>query len=252
MPCAFRYQYTVVPYPFPTRSHFSTPYHGKSQAIYPRIISLNPLEPTIDSIEHVCERVGAKLTSVTAKECLGFDFFSSGASANGLPILVKEYIERSKGPVKAKVLFVGATHGDEYVAVSVVFKWLRFLEQNTHAFHWKVTPLLNPDGLLRKNSTRTNGNGVDLNRNLPTPNWAKESLAHWINTTNSNPRRFPGSIALSEPENQWLVNEIESFRPQVIITTHAPTELSILTASRTVQLKLAVSNSDSWGLIPAR
>ena len=50
----------------------------------------------------------------------------------------------------------------------------------------------------------------------------QESQLHWVNTTGSNPRRYPGATALSEPENQWLVDEIESFRPDAIITTHAP------------------------------
>jgi len=182
----------------------------------------NLIRGPTESVELTCQRIGAKVHSITEKECLGFEFFSTGASVKGAPILLKEFIEESNRTIKAKVLLVGGTHGDEYVAVSVVFKWLQFLQLDTHAFHWKVTPLLNPDGLLRKKSTRTNGNGVDLNRNLPTPNWTQESQAHWVNTTNSNPRRFPGSTALSEPENQWLVNEIESFRPDVIISTHAP------------------------------
>ena len=117
---------------------------------------------------------------------------------------------------------MGGTHGDEYSSISVVFKWLTFLEHDTHAFRWRVAPLLNPDGLLKKKSSRTNANGVDLNRNLPTPNWWQESTHYWVNKTGSNPRRYPGARALSESENQWLVAEIESFQPDVIISTHAP------------------------------
>ena len=36
-------------------------------------------------------------------------------------------------------------------------------------FHWRINPLLNPDGALRQKHRRTNANRVDLNRNFTTP-----------------------------------------------------------------------------------
>jgi protein MpaA len=67
-----------------------------------------------------------------------------------------------------------------------------------------------------------NEHGVDLNRNFPTPNWKAESEFYWINRTHRNPRRYPGPEPLSEPESRWLVKEIESFKPDVIVSVHAP------------------------------
>ena len=186
------------------------------------VIALIRAEADPRALEFVCHRIGDKLASVTTDECLAFGFSSTGASARATPILSRDFRQDSPEPIKARVLVVGGTHGDEYSSVSVIFKWLAFLTQDAHAFHWRVTPLLNPDGLLRKKSTRTNANGVDLNRNLPTPNWLEESTYYWVNKTGSNPRRYPGAAALSEAENHWLVAQIEAFDPDVIISTHAP------------------------------
>ena len=122
-----------------------------------------------------------------------------------------------------KVLLLGGIHGDEYSSVSIVFKWLKTLDHHhSGLFHWRVVPLMNPDGLLRKNSSRVNANGVDLNRNFPTPDWSEKSLQYWIENAKRNPRRYPGEKPLSEPESQWLAQEIESFRPDVIVSVHAP------------------------------
>jgi hypothetical protein len=69
---------------------------------------------------------------------------------------------------------------------------------------------------------RVNANGVDLNRNFPTPGWEQEAPQYWAKATRSDPRRFPGKAPLSEPETRWLYQEMERFRPQVIISVHAP------------------------------
>ena len=189
---------------------------------YVEVMTSASTDPDSPAINFVCHRIGNKLASVSVEECLAASFSSSGNSSLGTPILSNEYGDDSSETIKARVLLVGGTHGDEYSSTSVVFKWLAFLESDTHDFRWRVAPLLNPDGLLRKKSSRTNANGVDLNRNLPTPNWRQESKHHWVNKTGSNPRRYPGANALSEPENRWLVAEIASFQPDVIISTHAP------------------------------
>ena len=165
----------AVPVPIP--KPFIGPFPLKKPEVHkPGSTNATARELSSHSVELVCHRVGAKLSSVNEKECLGFEFLPAGESALGLPILLKEYVVRSPEPVKARILFIGGTHGDEYSAVSVVFKWLSFLEQDAHGFQWRVAPLLNPDGLLRKKSTRTNGNGVDLNRNPPQTGCRKASF----------------------------------------------------------------------------
>lgn len=149
-------------------------------------------------------------------------------SVKGLPIMAREVLSRHEGasPVDkpaARVLVIGGIHGDELTSSAIVFRWLEWIEQNeARPYQWQIVPVLNPDGLLAKPATRVNANGVDLNRNFPTPNWAKEAPKYWAVKTSSDPRRFPGKAAISEPESRWLHSEINRFKPNVIISVHAP------------------------------
>jgi murein peptide amidase A len=83
----------------------------------------------------------------------------------------------------------------------------------------------NPDGLMAKPSTRVNANGVDLNRNFRTPDWDKDAETYWQERAHSDPRRFPGKSAGSEIETRWLEAQIEAFRPDLVISVHAPYNL---------------------------
>ena len=66
---------------------------------------------------------------------------------------------------------------------------------------------------------------MDLNRNFPSQDWSASAVAYWQESTGSNPRRFPGANAGSEPEVRWLVSQIEDFQPDVIVSVHAPYHL---------------------------
>jgi len=180
---------------------------------------------TTDPVSAECKRIGKKLSSVSVRGCLSHNLQDSGArSVKGQPILIKEYppLPKQRQPI-GRVLLIGGTHGDEYAAVSIVFKWMQTLDKfHSGMFHWHVTPLLNPDGLLlNKPSVRLNANGVDLNRNMPTPDWHRLTAAYW-NKTGHDPRRYPGTDPLSEPESRWLYEEIRSFQPDAIVSVHAP------------------------------
>jgi len=175
------------------------------------------------SVDDVCKKISKKLASVSFKECdIGLNL-TGAESVNGIPLLIKEYPPLPPRKAQSRVLLVGGIHGDEYSSVSVVYKWLSKLERfHSGLFHWKVVPLLNPDGLLRRKSQRMNANGVDLNRNFPTRDWHKLSQHYWEKRTYKNPRRYPGKDPLSEPESQWLYKLIEEFKPDVIVAVHAP------------------------------
>jgi hypothetical protein len=174
-------------------------------------------------MQETCQRIGRKLGSVSIADCLRQGMTGTGHySRLGIPILMKEYPPLARRKPQARILLVGGIHGDEYSSISIVFKWMKILDRHhSGLFHWHVVPLMNPDGLLRRKSQRMNDAGVDLNRNFPTPNWERESREYW-RRTNRNPRRYPGPAPLSEPESAWLVEEIERFRPDAIISIHAP------------------------------
>ena len=180
----------------------------------------------VDSQE-ACQRIAGKLSSVSLQECTKIDLQPTGHdSVNGFPILLKEYPPLKKRRSRGRILLVGGTHGDELASISIVFKWMHTLEKHhSGLFHWHVVPLMNPDGALIKKSTRTNANGVDLNRNFPAPAQALLPVNYWLQKAMGNKRRFPGHTPLSEPETRWLKQEIEQFKPDVIVAIHAPYDL---------------------------
>lgn len=179
------------------------------------------------SIDDTCRAISSKLASVSLRDCLDGGLFLSGSfSNNKVPLLVKEYPPLKQRLPQARILVVGGTHGDEYTSISVVFRWMQTLDiHHSGLFHWIFIPLLNPDGLFLDNSTRTNARGVDINRNFPGPMWKEVGYRRWQEYTRSNPRYYPGPYAMSEPETVFLVRLIQEFRPDVIISLHAPLNL---------------------------
>ena len=178
--------------------------------------------------DEACRQIAAKLASVALDECRSLDLQPSGYhSVEGFPMLVKEYPPLETRQPKGRILLVGGTHGDELSSISIVFKWMHTLEKHhSGLFHWRVNPLLNPDGALRKQHRRTNANGVDLNRNFTTPDARHDAaLNYWKVKTYKNKRRYPGPYPLSEPETFWLYQEIRHFKPDVVIAVHAPHSL---------------------------
>ena len=174
----------------------------------------------------MCARIARKLASVAYTDCMELSLMPAEIrSVEGNPLISKRYYSRGDAKALGRVLILGGTHGDELTSVSVVFKWMwKLQDQHSHMFEWLVAPVVNPDGVLRGQAIRTNARGIDLNRNFPTPGWSKLSLMYWV-STGKDPRRFPGFSAGSEPETKWVAHLIERFRPDVIVTVHAPLDL---------------------------
>ncbi len=195
-----------------------------ADAVLPAAVE-EPSDP--GELLRTCERIAAKLGSVSLDDCTGSRLRPSGArSSQGTPILMAEYPPLPAREPLGRVLLFGGIHGDEFASVSIVFTWLDTLDRNhSGLFHWRVAPLVNPDGLLRETSQRMNDRGVDLNRNFPSPNWQVEAEDYWVRRTSRNPRRYPGEAPLSEPESRWLHQQIETFRPDAIVAVHAPSHV---------------------------
>ncbi|MEQ8799817.1 MAG: M14 family zinc carboxypeptidase [Salinisphaeraceae bacterium] len=182
-----------------------------------------PARVTIDAAAALadwCTALADRLHSVARADCASGFELTGHESVHGRPITVRPVPASARTP-RGRVLLIGGTHGDELTSVSLVFWWLSWLEATGSAYHWRIIPAMNPDGLFARPAQRVNANGVDLNRNLPTPGWETASRDYWRDTGRSE-RRFPGDAAASEPETRWLVDEIEHYRPDVIVTLHAP------------------------------
>lgn len=174
--------------------------------------------------DQACELISNRLGSVDLEDCRSAGLEVVAGSVNGLPILAGDYLPNQPSAAEPyRVMLVGGIHGDELSSVSVVFRWLRRLRQDPYRqFHWRIVPVLNPDGLLKRPASRTNANGVDLNRNFPTPEGQAQPLDYWIERTGRDRRRFPGPTPFSEPETRWLANEIDRFKPDALVQVHAP------------------------------
>ncbi|MCP4042549.1 MAG: murein peptide amidase A, partial [Gammaproteobacteria bacterium] len=160
-----------------------------------------------DTTRQACDRIAKRLASVKISDCDGPGYTPSGStSVKGFPLFSRIYPPLTTRKPQARILLIGGIHGDELSSVSIVFKWMRILNQHhSGLFHWKLVPVLNPDGLLRRRARRMNANGVDLNRNFSTPDWTRRAITdYWIKRTHKNPRRYPGTAPLSEPESHWL------------------------------------------------
>ena len=127
-------------------------------------------------------------------------------TSKGLPVIAYEFL--NNGP---EVLILGGVHGDEIEGVIAAQELLkRLMASNPYKLNITLVPQFNLEGVIYK--TRGNGNGVDLNRNLPTKDWSPE-----IKT----PRYHPGPAAGSESENKGLMTYLEAKRPVFILSLHS-------------------------------
>jgi hypothetical protein len=179
-----------------------------------------------------CESLSKQLRSVNQERCNArqwkIDVSSDGGHA--IPYLVWTDANFKPSADSKKVLILGAIHGDEIASVSIVFRWIDFLEKvKADSFlrkhQYLFIPLANPDGFFAKPRTRTNAAGVDLNRNFATREWDTKAMDFWKRKASSDPRRFPGAKASSERETQVIQKALEEFKPDMIVSVHAPYSL---------------------------
>lgn len=189
-----------------------------------------PAAALANPIDTWCEQLGKRLHSVSADACRTQNFVAArDLTPKGNPLVFRDITAASSGerasPAR-RILVVGGIHGDELTSISTVFRWLNWIRQPDAAIHhWRVIPLANPDGLMSRPPTRVNANGVDLNRNFQTPDWTQDAQTYWVKRTQRDPRRYPGKQAGSETETLWLQAQVEEFRPDLIISVHAPYNL---------------------------
>lgn len=168
----------------------------------------------------ICDDFYAKLPNVKRELCLNAKLQASAArSVKGRTIYVRDVHPPGNG---LRVLVVGGMHGDELSSASMALHWIALAQAESTQNQWRFIPALNPDGLFSRPSRRVNANGVDLNRNFPTPRWDQEASHYWVKKTLKDPRRWPGKKALSEPESKFLFDEMVRFKPHLIVSIHAP------------------------------
>lgn len=120
-----------------------------------------------------------------------------------------ELIELPSDGKGKTVLIIGVFHGDEPQGEVLIRK---FLEENRSFYKNRtlIIPCLNPDG--KALGTRQNSKGIDLNRNFPTKN----------RKVIEDKQYYGGNIAASEIETRFIIDILEEFKPDFILSLHAP------------------------------
>jgi protein MpaA len=108
------------------------------------------------------------------------------------------------------VLITGVFHGDEPDGEYLINRFLAESKEKFFNNRLVVIPCLNPDGKFLK--TRTNSNKVDINRNFPCRNWEESPLGEF----------HGGKSPASEIETRFMIDVIEKYKPDIILTIHAP------------------------------
>jgi hypothetical protein len=167
-----------------------------------------------------CGEFVARLPNVKPLLCQAAELKpTEGRSVQGRMLYARDVVASEP---RFRVLVVGAMHGDELSSASVALHWIQLAVQTPAHAHWRFIPALNPDGLMVRPAKRVNAHGVDLNRNFPTPNWKRDTKVYWEQRTRKDPRRWPGPAPLSEPESKFLHSQMERFKPDLIVSIHAP------------------------------
>ena len=180
----------------------------------------------------ICKHYAQRLPNLPQTQCEAANLHDAAArSVKGRTIWTSDV---KPAEADTRVLVIGGMHGDELSSAAMAFRWIQLAQaaaQNggatspaelAQAVHWRFIPALNPDGLFAQPAKRVNARGVDLNRNFPTPNWARDSRIYWEKRTGKDPRRWPGTNPLSEPEARFLHEQMGSFKPSLIVSIHAP------------------------------
>ncbi len=144
----------------------------------------------------------------------------------GTPLIWTTFGDESKASNDNTTLILCGVHGDEITPVKFCWDLMKdFKNKNFEGKFVVVAPLVAPDSFFKSVPTRTNGRGVDVNRNFPTTDWTKEAHRRWKISYKKDKRKFPGPRAASEQETIFQMNLIKRYKPNKIITVHAPLTL---------------------------
>jgi hypothetical protein len=158
--------------------------------------------------------VGGDSAYSTSARSICYTTFNIGSSVKGRSITAYRF---GSGP--SLNVYMGAMHGSESNSKRTMDEW--FQELNAHPeripAHRSIViiPSVNPDGVAV--GSRTNANGIDLNRNFPANDW-KSTVTM---PGSSQPTGAGGPSPLSEPESRAVASYIQNNQPRLVMSFHS-------------------------------
>jgi protein MpaA len=151
----------------------------------------------------------------------GIEWQTKLKSGAGSPLIFAEF-----GKGEMTTLILSGVHPDEITPIPLAFRFANYLHANRQIIppdtRVVIAPLVNPDGFFRRVSSRVNSQGVDLNRNFFTQDWYAAAKNWWVTRRQKNESHFPGHIPNSEIETLFQIWLIDTYKPDKIISVHAP------------------------------
>lgn len=163
-----------------------------------------------------CEKIdcaeGATALGITAPAYL-----------SGMPIYLYKFVPKrtseSESTKRIKVMIVTGVHPNELMDFFTVNQFFNFINtawktddtvaQLRSMVDFYVMPCVSPWGYA--NHSRVNGNGVNLNRNFPTLNWA---------ASGSGTEDYTGATAGSEYETKLVMYYADQIKPDIFYDAH--------------------------------
>lgn len=190
------------------------------------VVATSELTPPIAKF---CTELGKKFAEYKWGEpnCTDYHWNHVRNSDIGTPLIWTVFGEENESSKDNVTLVLCGVHGDEITPVKFCWDLMRELKGNSK-FKDKVVvlaPLVAPDSFFKEKPTRTNGRGVDVNRNFPTLDWNSDAHKKWKQALKSDKRKYPGKSAASEQETIFQMNLILRYKPNKVISVHAPLTL---------------------------
>jgi protein MpaA len=194
------------------------------------------LTPALTSF---CKKLDARFKKYSwdESECEKYDWIHVRNSVLGDPLtwtVFGDVSDEEKPSFKQKdvSIIMCGVHGDEITPIKFCFDILNYLKtayadpeivkKDLANKIVIVAPMVNPDSFFKARPSRVNAHGVDVNRNFPTKDWARDARRLWISNFKKDKRRNPGLTANSEPEVVFQMNLIKRYGPDKIISVHSP------------------------------
>jgi protein MpaA len=195
-------------------------------------LNITPIKQSAKIVDYCQELITPYFSKYNWNEniCLSTKWLHHRNSVNGTPLLWTVFgNEKERTHLTNTTIVLCTVHGDEIVPTKFCFDLIEHLKQNPDLIKENdlvvIAPVVNPDSFFRDKPTRTNANGVDVNRNFPTRDWKKDAIRLWTNKYKKDPRRYPGPKAMSEPETIFQANLLMRYKPKKVVSVHAPLTL---------------------------